>query len=194
MCVFIYMVIARRPCGPCSYIYRRFQTSTDRNPSPLYSTLGRFVHFFSRRFTAQPDLESLWSTCFCSFLILLKLQETPVTENATCNLQTVCWHLLPAYEEHDRWVRESYLDTEHSHLGLVFSLFYFMLKNIHFLSGVLYGTQGHWGWFSVFWYTLCVINGFRIAVTVRFLSPRFEEERHGGHSPWAEQTGRSGPQ
>lgn len=53
---------------------------------------------------APPDCES---SAFDIFPVLFKLNTTTVTQHAACNLQAVCWHLIPTYEEHDRWVKES---------------------------------------------------------------------------------------
>ncbi len=150
MCVFIYMVIALRPCRLCSYIYSTFNSL--QTEIQVFSAAQSAVRpLLLRRFTAQPDTEALCSTCFYSFLALLKLLWQ---KNAACNLQTVCWHLLPAYEEHDRWVRESCSDQQR--LGLIF---YFKLKT-HFLSGVLQRAQSQSNWTRTSKAKTCLDNIF----------------------------------
>lgn len=82
-----------------SYIYSTLQSQqSEILRSPRHCQLP--AHIFQK---AHPDTDSLYSACFYSVLSL----KTPITKNAARNLQTVCWHLLPAHEEHDRWVRGS---------------------------------------------------------------------------------------
>lgn len=73
-------------------------------------TLSLVALLHLRTFAAGTDCEDQYLLVNLQYFpVLLKLLETLVTENAACNLQTVCWHLLQTYEEHARWVMSWFL-------------------------------------------------------------------------------------
>lgn len=68
VCVFIYVVIARRPCSS-SPIYTALLKRLQTEIQVLSTAQPAVRSLLSRRIPAQPDFESLWFTC----PILLKL-------------------------------------------------------------------------------------------------------------------------